>query len=125
MHKKFFSKYEYFWEYEYPFGEDFLKSIFEDNYKRKYSLIGDGIFNIVFIDNKIYSIDLKKATSMLANDGKTAFRDETKDKVVAEIVNKLKENNIEYTVNSGKLICFKYNNIIFKVEIVKKASMPQ
>ena len=125
MHKKFLTKYEYFWEYEYPFGEDFLKSIYNDNYIRKYSLVGDGIFNIVIKDDKIYSVDLKKATSMLSNDGKSAFRDATKDEVVADITNKLAENNIEYTVNSGKFICFKYNNFIFKVEIVKKSAMPQ
>ena len=27
MHREFFTKYEYFWEYEYPFGNDFLKNI--------------------------------------------------------------------------------------------------
>ena len=30
----------------------------------------------------------------------------------------------KYTVNSGKFITFKYNNFIFKVEIVKKAAIP-
>ena len=74
MHKYFFTNYEYFWEYEYPFGEDFLKNIFEDNYKRKYSLVGDGIFNLVFYNDKIYSVSLKQGTSMLVNDGIEAAR---------------------------------------------------
>lgn len=125
MHKYFFEKYEEFWEYDYPFGDDFLKSIFNNNYLRKYSLIGDGIFNIVSVDNKIYDISLKNCKSLLLNDNKKAFRDSTKDIIVEKICNKLNENDIEYTVNSGKFITFKYNNFIFKIEVVKKAAMPQ
>ena len=122
---KFFEKKDYFWEYDYPFGEDFLKSIFgSDQFKRKYSLSGDGIFNLILIDNKIYNIDLKEGKSLLVNDGKKAFRDETKDIIVEKICNNLKDKGLEYTTNSGKLITFKYNNIIFKIEIVKKAAMP-
>lgn len=124
MSRKFFNKYEYFWEYEYPFGEDFLKSIFNDKFLRKYSLNGNGIFNLILIDNKIYDVSLKAAKTMLKNDGKLAFRDATKDIIIKNIVEKLKELNIEYTVNSGKFITFKYNDIIFKVEIIKKAAMP-
>ena len=122
--RKFLNNYEYFWEYEYPFGEDLLRSIFEDNYKRVYSKLGEGIFNIVTMDNKYYSIDLKKGASMLANDGKLAFRDATKDIIRTKIIEKLNELGIECTANSGKFICFKYHNFIFKVEIVKKAAMP-
>ena len=36
----------------------------------------------------------------------------------------LNQNNIEYTINSGKFITFKYNGFTFKVEVVKKAAMP-
>ena len=124
MHREFFTKYEYFWEYEYPFGNDFLKNIFKDNYMRKYSLIGDGIFNLILFNDKIYDISIKKGNFMLLNDGKKAFRDADKDTIVEEIVEILKNKNIEYTVNSGKFITFKYNNFIFKIEIVKKAAIP-
>ena len=61
---------------------------------------------------------------MLLNDGKKAFRDTDKDIIVEEITKALKNKNIEYTVNSGKFITFKYNNFIFKIEIVKKAAIP-
>lgn len=124
MHKEFFTKYEYFWEYEYPFGNDFLRNIFKDNYMRKYSLVGDGIFNLILFNDKIYDISLKKGNSMLLNDGKKAFRDADKDTIVEKIVEVLKNKNIEYTVNSGKFITFKYNNFIFKIEIVKKTAIP-
>lgn len=122
--RKFFNKYEYFWEYEYPFGEEFLQSIFGEQYKRKYSQIGDGIFNIISFNNKIYDVSLKKASIMLVNDGKKAFRDTDKDIIIEKIAQKLNENKIEYTVNSGKFITFKYNNFIFKIEVVKKVVMP-
>lgn len=124
MHREFFTKYEYFWEYEYPFGNDFLKNIFKDNYMRKYSLVGDGIFNLILFNDKIYDVSIKKGNSMLLNDGKKAFRDTDKDIIVEEITKALKNKNIEYTVNSGKFITFKYNNFIFKIEIVKKAAIP-
>lgn len=122
---KFYEKKEYAWEYEYPFGDEFLKGIFDDKYKMVFSTTGEGIFNIVTIDDKIYSIDLKVAKSMLPNDGKKAYRDETKDAVVAAIVDDLAKLNIEYTVNSGKLITFKIFDTILKIEIVKKAAMPK
>ena len=46
---------EYFWETEYRFGE-FLKELFGDAYRRKYSLEGNGIFNLLYINGKIYEI---------------------------------------------------------------------
>ena len=91
---------------------------------RKYSLSGEGIFNLVFLNDKIYEVDLKQATGMLVNDGKKAFRDETKDIIIDTIASKLKELKLEYTVNSGKFITFKIKNYIGKIEIVKKAVMP-
>lgn len=122
---KFFDNNECFIEYKWAFGGDFLPSIFGEQYDKKYSLIGDGIYYLVFMDNKIYDIDVKECKKLVENDGKKAFRDETKDKIVAAIGNKLTEHNIKYTTNSGKIITFKHNNYLFKVEIVKKAAMPQ
>ncbi len=121
---KFFAKNDCLTEYEWAFDSDFLQNLFQDNYKHKYSLSGNGIYNLVFMDNKIYDIELKKATSLLADDGKKAFRDTTKDVIVEMIVNKLKENNIDCTVNSGKFISFKHYDYIFKIEVTKKTSIP-
>ena len=126
MIKEFLNKkVEYFYDYDYDFGMIFLGSIFNGNYKRKYSLIGDGIYNLIYLNDKIYSVSLKKATSLLSNDGKKAFRDSDKDIIVEEISKALSENNIEYTVNSGKFITFKLGKYIAKIEIVKKTSEPQ
>lgn len=116
---------EYFWEYEHDFGVKFLKSIFQDNYKRKYSMVGDGIYNLVFCKDKLYEVSFKRGTSLLPNDGKKAFRDNVKDIVVEKISAALKEYNVEYTINSGKFITFKIGDYIAKVEIIKKSAMPQ
>ena len=126
MIKKFLNKkVECFNDYDYDFGVKFLGDIFKENYKRKYSLVGDGIYNLVYLNNKVYSISFKKVTSLLNNDGKKAFRDNDKDIIVEKISKVLSENNVEYTINSGKFITFKLGKYIVKIEIVKKTSEPQ
>ena len=122
---KFFDKNDCFIEYKWAFGGDFLQELFKEKYQCKYSMGGDGYYYLVIVDDKIYDIDIKECKKLLENDGKKAYRDETKDRVVAEISNKLSKNNIKYTINSGKFITFEYNNYFFKIEIVKKAVMPQ
>lgn len=121
---KFFNKNDYFIEYKWAFGEDFLKNLFQEQYKCKYSKSGDGYYYLVTVNDKIYDIDIKECKKMVVDDGKKAFRDTTKDTIVEKICNKLKENNIDYTTNKGKIITFKHNDFLFKIEIVKKAAMP-
>lgn len=124
--KKFFEEPINFQECDYYFGTDFLVSVFSENhYLRKYSKTGDGIYNLLFIDNKIYELKLKNATNMLVNDNKKAFRDITKDYIVENIVNKLREKGIEATTNSGKLITFKYFDYIVKIEVIKKTTISE
>lgn len=124
--KRFFQKPYNFQECDFTFGMDFLVSIFgEEKYQRKYSKTGDGIYNLLFVDNKIYELKLKEVTSMLINDNKKAFRDTIKDYIVDNIVNQLKKNNIEATTKDGKFITFKYFDYIIKVEIVKKNTIPE
>lgn len=120
---KFFEKKQFFWEHEFPFGEDFLRGIFP-SYRRKFSMTGNGIYNLVTLDDKLYEITLKSAKGMLPNDGKPAFRDPTKDKVIAGITAQLNQLGIEYSVNSGKYITFPLFGTIAKIEIVKKSSEP-
>ena len=127
MDEKFFNKKDVdsFRDFEYPFGTVFLKELFE-GYKRKYSMIGDGIYDLILIDNKIYDVRFKETKTMMQNDGKKALRDTTKDYIVETIVQALESRNIPYSVNSGKFITFVLQNkYIAKVEIVKKAAMPQ
>lgn len=111
-------KYEYFWETEYQFVS-FLKSIFP-TYNRKYSLEGNGIFNLVTINNKIYEIKYTKTTKMGVNDNHAI--DSDKKFIIDTIVNNLKTDKI--AVFGGKFITFPVAEWIAKVEIIKKLKMP-
>lgn len=119
-------KVEDFSEYEYPFINVFLKEIFgERNAMRRYSLAGEGIFNLIYLEDKIYEVKFKEIKKMLINDNKKALRDATKDFIVEKICKVLQENNIEYATNSGKFISFKLNKYIAQIEIIKKLKEPE
>lgn len=120
----FYEKKEFFWELEWPFGELLRETFPEGSYRRKFSMTGNGIYNLVTLDKKLYDISLKSAKSLLSDDGKKAFRDETKDKVISLLTDKLSQLGINYSVNSGKYITFKLFGFIAKVEIVKKTVEP-
>ena len=108
---------QYFWEYQYPFGE-FLNKIFPNTYKRKYSMTGNGIYNLVLVQDKIYEIKMSEVKSLLA-DNNLLTTDKLKNKIIDNICNNLKSN---YTINNGK-ITFKLGNFIAKVEVIKKLKM--
>ena len=112
-------RYENFWETEYPFRK-FLQSIFP-TYKTKYSLTGDGIFNLVIIDNKMYEIKYTKAIAMGSND--THKIDNDKKYIIDNIINNLKTNNI--AIFGGKYITFPIGQWVAKVEIIKKKAEPK
>ena len=110
---------EYFWEYDYKFGE-FLKKIFPNTYKRKYSMTGNGIYNLILVNNKIYEVKLSQTNSMLI-DNNLLTTDKMKNKIIENITDNLKSN---YTVNNGK-VTFKLGKFIAKVEVIKKVKMPE
>lgn len=112
---------DYFWEYEYPFAE-FLKRIFPNTYKRKYSLTGNGIYDLILVNNKIYHIKLSEAKIMLVDNG-LLTTDKLKNKIIQNIIDNFKEGK-EVTVNNGK-ITFKLGQFIAKVEVIKKVKMPE
>lgn len=115
------NKLEYFWETSYRFGE-FLKRIFgEGVYKRKYSLAGNGIYNLLFINNKIYEVKYTETKKMLENDNHV-FKDD-KEFIISTIANNLKDINV--TINGGKFITFPVHSWIAKVEVIKKLKMPE
>ena len=124
MARKFYEKKGFFWEYDYPFGEFLRESLPASSYRRKFSMTGNGIYNLITLDGKLYDITLKSATKLLPNDGKKAFRDTTKDKLIDLLKDKLSQLGVNYTVNSGKFITFELFDFIAKLEIVKKATEP-
>lgn len=124
MARKFYEKKQYLWEYDYPFGEFLRESLPAGSYRRKFSMTGNGIYNLVTLDDKLYDVTLKSATKLLPNDGKKAFRDTTKDKLIDLLKDKLSQLGVNCTVNSGKFITFELFDFIVKLEIVKKTTEP-
>jgi len=122
--RKFYEKKEYTWEFEFPFGELLRESLPVGSYRRKFSMTGNGIYNLVTLDGKLYDISLKSAKSMLPDDDKKAFRDETKDKLIEILKDKLSQLGVKYTVNGGKFITMDLFGHIMKAEIVKKSVEP-
>ena len=124
MNKFFKEEYDNFDSYEYNFVE-YLKEIFGNRKMiRRYSLGGEGIFNLLYTDKNIYQFKFKKISNLPANDGALAVRDNKKNEIIAEIVKSLKENNITCSVTNGKFLNIKDNNFITQIEIVKKLKEP-
>lgn len=116
-------KLEYFWETDYKFGE-FLKETFgNDVYRRKYSLEGNGIYNLLYINNKIYEIKYTQCKSKLSSDNHK-FTDD-KEFIINTIVNNLKCKKEDIVVNGGKFITFPIQGWTAKVEVIKKLKEPK
>ena len=112
---------EYFWELEYPFFL-LLKKIFQEKCKRKYSLNGNGIFNLIYLDGKCYEVKFSQAKKMLENDNRT-YSDKNKELIIKSIIENFK-NIKEYSINSGKYITFTIGDWIGKIEVIKKIKEP-
>lgn len=111
---------EYFWETEYKFGE-FLKKIFgADVYKRKYSLEGNGIYDLLYLNGKIYECKYKQARTHVVPDNH-AFTDD-KEFIIDTIAKNLKTDTC---ISGGKFITFKVDKWIAKVEVIKKLKEPK
>lgn len=110
---------EYFWEYDYKFGQ-FLQRIFPNTYKRKYSMAGNGIYNLILVQDKIYEIKLSQTNSMVSDNG-LLTTDKLKNKIIQNIIDNMKS---QPNINNGKLT-FKLGAFTAKVEVVKKMKMPE
>lgn len=110
---------EYFWEYDYKFGQ-FLQRIFPNTYKRKYSMAGNGIYNLILVQDKIYEIKLSQTNSMVS-DNRLLTTDKLKNKIIQNIIDNMKS---QPNINNGKLT-FKLGAFTAKVEVVKKMKMPE
>ena len=121
MKDKFLNKsVDYFWEYDYTFGEYFLKELFGDNYKRKYSMEGNGIYNLVYgTDSKIYDLKLTQAKKMVEGDELLS-----RNSYQCMMADLLVENLPNATVSKKKIITFPLGDTIAKIEITKKMKEP-
>ena len=57
----FYEKKENFWEYEWPFGELLQETFPEGSYRRKFSMTGHGIYNLItlMMVRKLFAMKLK------------------------------------------------------------------
>lgn len=110
---------EYFWEYDYKFGQ-FLQRIFPNTYKRKYSMAGNGIYNLILVQDKIYEIKLSQTNSMVSDNG-LLTTDKLKNKIIQNIIDNMKS---QPNINNGKLT-FNLGAFTAKIEVVKKMKMPE
>lgn len=124
--EEFFKKeYDNFDSYEYYFMDKVLKNIFDKKQMiRRYSLSGEGIFNLLYIDNYIYEFRFKEIKSLLVSDGKKAFRDAKKDEIINAVAAILSKYNLDFAITGGKFISFKHRNYLVQIEIVKKIKEP-
>lgn len=112
-------QYDYFWETEYKFGF-FLQEIFGSQYRRKYSLTGSGIFNLITTKNGLYEVKYTQSTKgLISNDNHAISAD--KKEIIDTIVNNLKT---EVTISGGKFLTFAVGSWFAKVEIIKKLREP-
>jgi hypothetical protein len=111
---------EYGWEAVRQFERE-LATWFPKTYERKYSLTGNGIYNLILVNNKVYEIKVAETKKMLENNQKLTT-DLMKNKILNNILNNLKEN-INYTVNNGK-ITLRVDKWIIKIEVIKKIKIP-
>ena len=124
--EEFFKKeYDNFDSYEYHFVDKVLKEIFGKRQMiKRYSLAGEGIFNLLYIDNYIYEFRFKEIKSLPVSDGKKAFRDAKKDEVIDAVTETLNKYNLDFAVTGGKFISFKDRKYLIQIEIVKKTKEP-
>ena len=114
---------EFFWETSYKFGEFLKKTFGEDVYKRKYSLEGNGIYNLLYINNKIYEVKYSQCKSQISNDNHK-FSDD-KEFIIKKIAESLNCDKDKITISQGKILTFPVRDWIAKVEVVLKRNEPK
>ena len=113
-------KIEYFWEYDYDFGTRFLKSLFENQYKRWYTSDGAGILNLVYgKDGNIYELKLTETKKLIPNDNLLS-----RNKYQCEMADIIAQNLPNSTISKKKFITFPLGKTFGKIEITKKLKHP-
>jgi hypothetical protein len=108
---------EYSWEFDVPFSK-FLKSLFGENFERKYCKVG--VYNLLKDGKDIYEIKLSEVRVIPESDGKVV---KGKDVIINKIIEGLNDKSaFSY---GGKFVYFKVAKWNMKAEIVKKREYPE
>ena len=111
---------DYFWETQYKFTEAFRK-IFPDTFKFKYSLTGNGMYNLVLVKDKIYEIKVKEVKQLPEENG-ILTKDALKNKILENIISHMPAQ--KRIVSNGK-IYVSVGKWYASIEVIKKLKMPE
>ena len=113
-------KIDYFWEYDYDFGTVFLKSLFEDKYKRWYTSDGAGILNLIYgTDGGVYELKLTETKKLIVNDELPS-----RNKYQCTMADIIAQSLPGATMSKKKIITFPLGKTFGKIEITKKLKHP-
>lgn len=94
---------------------------FPNTYKRKYSLTGDGIYNLVQLKDLLYEFKVVKNAKAVSAPNDKLTSDAMKNKIIKHIYDQIGDCNPQ--INDGKIyLCS--NDTSLRVEVVKKLKMP-
>lgn len=94
---------------------------FPNTYKRKYSLTGDGIYNLVQLRDLIYEFKVVKNSKPVSSSNDKLTTDAIKNKIIRHICSQVEHCNPQ--INDGK-VYLNSNDLSLRVEVIKKLKMP-
>ena len=94
---------------------------FPNTYKKKYSLTGDGIYNLIQLKNLLYEFKVVKNTKSVSAPNDKLTSDAIKNKIINHIYTQIEDYKPQ--INDGK-IYLRSNDISLRVEVVKKMKIP-
>ena len=115
-------KYDYFWEIKWPMALFFAHVCFPNTYKRKFSMTGNGIYDLVIVKDRIFELKIteQKQIQSLGEGNNKLTRDPLKNAIINQICNKL---NGKYVLNDGK-IYIKVQKWFARIDVIEKRVMP-
>ncbi len=115
-------KYDYFWEIKWPISCFFAHVCFPNTYKHKFSMTGNGDYDLVIVNNRIFELKLveQKQIESLGEGNNKLTRDPLKNAIIKQICSKL---NGKYVLNDGK-IYIKAQKWFARIDVIEKRAMP-
>lgn len=104
-------------EFELKFPKKIGEKI---SYRRRFSLGGNGVYNLFYLNNNIYELKMSKCKSLGVASNKAV--DAGKSTIIEEILSNIPSQYIK-SIDGAKIYCvFPFGNV--KIEIIKKLREP-
>ena len=119
------SEVQYFWECKLAFSKFLSINCFPNTYKRKYSLTGDGIYDLVILpkQNKIFEIKLTEVKKIPDEPNNQLTKNALKNKVIEQICNHIKRE--KWALHDGCIYMSYIGGWFGKVQVIEKRAMPE